>query len=339
MTITPAGAARPRIDAPEAVMDGLRLLRREPRTWLAWGAVSLAFSLLVSVSLLVVSGPAFTALANAGARPDPAVVGAAMLGALPGWLLTMVLSLVFYAVFYAAMNRALLRPAEGGWFHLRLGADELRQGLLFILLWLLFAALYLAVVIVAAVTIGVVGVVGAVSARGAVGSGSALVIGLLVGVLVLAMLLGMLFLFVWVGVRLSLASALTFDTGQVRVFGSWRLTKGVFWPLFGAYLLAFVIMALIGVATLVVSSGVALATGGLAAVSGNVLRADMSSVAAYFTPARLVQLLVGGAVYPPFLALLAGAPASAYAQIVQSGAAVPGGRFGDARAEVFGPVA
>ena len=147
-------------------------------------------------------------------------------------------------------------------------------------------------------------------------------------------MVGAFALFVWTGVRLSLASALTFDTGRVRLFGSWRLTRGVFWPLVGAYLLAFVIIALISVVLLVVSALVAVATGGGA---NAILHTDTRSLGAYFTAARVVQTLVSAAAFPAFLTLLAGTPACAYAQIVRSGAAVPGGRFGDARAEVFGP--
>ena len=116
MSVTqPPAVARPRMDAAEAAIEPLRWLSREPRTALVWAGVSLIFSLVVGVALIVVSGPAFAALASAGPRPAPSVMGAAMLGAAPGWLLTMALSLVLYAFFYAAVNRALLRPGEDGW--------------------------------------------------------------------------------------------------------------------------------------------------------------------------------------------------------------------------------
>lgn len=55
--------------------------------------------------------------------------------------------------------------------------------------------------------------------------------------MVLVSALGVFVFLIWLAVRLSLASPLTFDTRRVRVFGSFALTRGRFWSLLGAYLL------------------------------------------------------------------------------------------------------
>ena len=332
---TPAmvAAAPPRIEAVECASAGFRLMRREPRTWLAWAAISLVFYAAVGVASFAAIGPQMAAF-TPGARPDPAAMLAAFAHAAPTYTLIMLLSLALYAVFYAAVNRAVLRPQERAWRHLRLGADELRQLAVFLLLGLVLLACYIASVIVIAVFIAVGGVVAA-----AAGGGAKVGLAVLVGLLTVVAIVAEIAALVWIAVRLSLASPLTFDTGRVRLFGSWKLTRGVFWPLFGAYLLTFVFLALVAIGPLFVSGVIAAMTGGAGGMGGFLLRPDMTSPAAYFGPARIVSFVLGAAVFPLYLALLVGAPASAYAQIVGSGGYVAGSRVAGGRAEVFGPAA
>ena len=101
--------------------------------------------------------------------------------------------------------------------------------------------------------------------------------------------------YVYVMVRFSLASAMTFDTGKVSLLKSWRLTKGRFWPMFGAYLIAGILALVVGLLGLIVMYVAAL-LGGVDGLSF-IFRPDMSSLAAYFTPARLVYLALSGVVY------------------------------------------
>jgi hypothetical protein len=50
---------------------------------------------------------------------------------------------------------------------------------------------------------------------------------------------------IWVLVRLSLAGAITFSERRIHVSKSWELTRGRFWPLAWAYVLAFLLWLLL----------------------------------------------------------------------------------------------
>lgn len=329
-------AVRPRIEPAEAATAGFRLMRAEPRTWLAWAGVSVVFYAGVGVATLGAVGPQMAALKRTpGVTPDPTAVFAALGHAAPAYLLIAVLSLGFYAVFYAAVNRALLRPQEGGWFHLKLGADELRQLAVIVLQTLIVSGVYLGLTIVLIIFIGIGGALASQMGGGA----GTVAVAVLLGVLTFVGLLAEFAALVWLMVRLSLASALTFDTGRVRVFGSWRLTRGVFWPLLGAYLLTFVFLALVALGPLTVSTIFAAVTGAAGGAGGFLLQPDMSSAAAYFSPARIVSFALGAAVLPAYMSLLVGVSASAYAQILRTGGFATGSRVAAGGAEVFGPAA
>ena len=337
MSVTAGSAVlQPRIEAVEAATSGFRLMRAEPRTWLAWAGVSLVFYAIIGAATFGVVGPQMAALtATPGVQPDPTAVFTALGRAAPVYLLIALLSLGFYAVFYAAVNRALLRPQEGGWRHLRLGADELRQLAVIFLQTLIVLGAYVGMAIVLFVFIGVGGLLAGLAGGGAPRAGLAI----LVGLLALAGFLGEFAALVWLSVRLSLASALTFDTGRVRIFGSWKLTRGVFWPLVGAYLLTLVFLALVTLGPVVVSGVVAAMSGAVGGAGGFLLRPDMSSAAAYFGPARIVSFVLGAAVLPVYMSLLVGVAANAYAQILRTGGYAAGSRVALGGAEVFGPVA
>jgi hypothetical protein len=187
---------------------------------------------------------------------------------------------VLAAVFYAAMNRAVMRPAESRFGYLRLASDELRQlGLLAILIMLLIG-FYLAVLIVAAVVVGVL--------MAALGGGASAGASVLIAVLLPVVICALIFF----GVRLSLASPLTFATGRINVLGSWAMTRGRFWPLFGTYLIAFALGFVVRALTLGIAVlAVAILGGGVQSL-GPAFQADLTTVAANLAPSRLVYLAI-----------------------------------------------
>ena len=69
----------------------------------------------------------------------------------------------------------------------------------------------------------------------------------------LAGVAGVVALFAWIAVlifvpiRLSLAGPHTFADHRLRPFASWTMTKGRFWPMFGAYFLATVFALIVSI--------------------------------------------------------------------------------------------
>jgi hypothetical protein len=142
------------------------------------------------------------------------------------------------------------------------------------------------------------------------------------GVLVAILLPVLLCVFIYLGVRLSLASPITFASGRINVFGSWAMTRGRFWPLFGTYLIAFALGFVVTALTLGIAVlAVAILGGGVGAL-GPALQADLSTVAANLAPSRLLYLVISSigaalsapiTICPPaaiYMALTGGAPAS-----------------------------
>jgi hypothetical protein len=99
---------------------------------------------------------------------------------------------------------------------------------------------------------------------------------------------------IYLAVRLSFASSVTFDTGKITLFGSLPRTKGLFWPLLGAYLLAAVMSVIVILLIWTIVSAIGLIVSGDFQATGKMMRADTSSLQAYFTPAGVVQALFSG---------------------------------------------
>lgn len=298
--------------AADAAFTGFRVVWERPWAVLIWAVAQFAASLAINLFIAVSAGQAFAQMAQFGLQPpaDQQKVMTLFREIAPTYVVVLIAVLVLAAVFFAAMNRAVMRPAESRFGYLRLAADELRQLGLFVILLLLAFGFYLAVLIVAAF---VVGVLGALLGAGAqVGAG-----------VMLAILLPVLAcVFIFLGVRLSLASPLTFASGRINVFGSWAMTRRRFWPLFGTYLIAFALSLVVSALTLAIAVlAVAILGGGVQAL-GPAFQSDVSSVAAILTPSRLVYLAIsaiGAALTAPitmcppaaiYQSLTGGAPAA-----------------------------
>jgi hypothetical protein len=133
------------------------------------------------------------------------------------------------------------------------------------------------------------------------------------GPIILLALSPVVLLEVFLLLKFSLAPAQTIDTKSINIFGSWGLTKGHFGKVFLTYLLAAVIYCVIYAIALAIVLGVwtAMGAGGLQ----EIMRPDMTSVAAVFAAPRLVYFLIMGFAGAIGLALIASPGAALYQQI------------------------
>jgi hypothetical protein len=269
--------------ASDAAFTGFRVVAERPWAVGIWALLQFAISLGVSLFVAFSAGPAFTKLANLGLQPptqDPTVVLDLFRQVAPTYVVLLVSGLVLNAVLYAAMNRAVLRPQESRFGYLRLASDELRQLGLFAIFLGLGIIAYAIVIVVMAVVVVVVALAGG----GTDGAGFALALAIALP----AILCGAIYL----AVRLSLASPLTFDTRRIDPMAAWRLTRGRFWPLLGTYLIAFALSIVVVVLTFAIAAAAVAVIGGGIGALGPAFQSDMGTVAEVVTPTRLAYLAV-----------------------------------------------
>ena len=271
-----------KFSASDAAFVGFRLVREHPKTVAVWAVAMTVLSLAVSALTIKLAGPQlaeFMAM-NAQSNPSPEALLEMMGRLAPMMLFSLVYSLALYSVMLAALNRMILRPADGRNAFLRLGADEGRQALMLVLVNLLMLGVYICGVLVSAVLLAVGVAVG----------------GPVAGLLGLVGFVGLACLMIYIAVRLSFASAITFDTGKVSVVGSWAMTKGHVGSLLGAYLLAAVMAVIVYLLVMTIIAAVgAIVSGGISGLSG-LFEPDMSSLEAFFTPVGLVRAAFAGLV-------------------------------------------
>ena len=302
--------------ANEAAFEGFRIVRREPLTILAWGLVHLVVNAGSVVLFMPLMAPFLAATQAEQASPDMPHVMQMVEAMGRFYAIALPVGLIVAAVFTCAVYRAILRPQEKSFARLRLGGDELRMLGLWILMGLLWIACCIPVFAVLAIALGVVG---------ALTKGAGIAAGFLFVAVLYIVMLGLL---VWLGVRLSLAAPMTFVQQKVRLFSSWKLTKGRFWSLFGCYLLAFVFIVILGLVGLTIYGALSvMATGSISAAAQSMFRPDISSLQAYFSPSRSVYLVFAALLGAVYYAVGIAPAAAAFRALTETSP--------DRRAEVF----
>jgi hypothetical protein len=265
--------------AADAALTGFRIVAERPWAVAIWAALQFVVSLALALLVATTAGPAFTRLSEMGLQPtDPAAALQLMGQVAPTYFALLSASLVLYAVLFAAMNRAVLRPGDAAFGYLRLSGDELRQLGLFILLFAIAIGVYLALAIVA-VALGVVL---------AFATGPSTGVSLIVAILIPAVIAA----FAFVGVRLSLASPLAFDRHRIDLAAAWSMTRGRFWPMLGAYLIAFALSVVVLVLTLAIGVAVVAVVGGGVGALGAVMQPNLGDPTAVVNPVRLAYVAI-----------------------------------------------
>jgi hypothetical protein len=235
----------------DVAFEGFRLTRERPRAVVAWASCYLVFTFAVALVADLTLGARSQALLGdfQRAASDPAAFWAAAQKLAPFFLAGLPLSLAFQSIFTCAVYRAVLRPRDARTGYLRLGMDEVRMCVLNVILSLLWGAIIFAVLMV---TILAADTAGTTATSGMVLLGDAATLVMVGGGITVL-------------VRISLAGPITFAERRLRIFESWRLTRGSFWRLFWAYLLTFLLGIVVLLLMLLILNA---AAGVIAQVSG-----------------------------------------------------------------------
>jgi hypothetical protein len=188
--------------------------------------------------------------------------------------------------------------------------DEVRQiALFFVLLALLMLTVFLIVLVGGVVSALATGVLNAAGG----GQGLVYLVTLAIGLWVMGLV-------VFVVVRLSLALPMTFAQRRVRVFAAWRLTRGSFWRLTGAYFLALVLFVVVWLLAMIIFTAAAATIGALQGLDLSAalarFEADTSSIAAYFNVPTLIYALFTALISAIYYAVMVSPSALAYQVLI-----------------------
>lgn len=288
------------LTAGTMIEGAFRLVRERPVAVAMWGLLYLIATIIMALAMR----PFVEAqLATMGGDPQAAV---AAMGSTMGTVFLLQFGfLLLFVVLMTAAQRAVLRPEARASAYIRLGADEARI--------LGLTLLYIIGLYIAFLFLGIVAALFAAGAGAALGAWAAAVVGIVLFIAVLAVM-------VWLQVRLSLAFPLTILRRKFVIRESWRRTRGHFWPLFGGYLVIFVIvLVLLTVAGLVTSGSY---FGALLANANNpdaVRQAMMTQMEQQFgsiSPMTIIGWVVSAVAGAIMIALFGGSAASAAKALV-----------------------
>jgi hypothetical protein len=148
----------------------------------------------------------------------------------PALLLGLIAWLVFISI-ETAMHKNVFHGIDHGAFPLRFGKDELRVLLAQLVIFICVMLVY--VVGIFAITI--------IATMAAVAGANSSALGLIVGLHALAGFIAYVVILIRVAQGWAPAAAMSVRDNQQRIFEGWTIVKGRNWPLFGTYLVTFII--------------------------------------------------------------------------------------------------
>jgi hypothetical protein len=268
-----------KFSASEAALEGFRLTRERPGTIFGWGVVFAICIFLIGQVMLLSLDPQLVELSRHKPldQQDVEQISALLAESWPAFLLVLVLVVGLYSTLTGGIYRLVLRPGEKGFLHLRLGPDELRLTAVNLLLF----------------AIGMVCLTAELAAVAAANEQGGIAV---VAALVLPIVT------TWIGVRLSLATPMTFDLHRFAIRDSWRASRGKFWPLLGMIVLAAIFYVMVWLLISVIGAAlVALAGGAQALQDLSALRGPAIVMAALILFLQLIlQVIQVVMLYAPF---------------------------------------
>jgi hypothetical protein len=268
-----------KFSASEAALEGFRLTRERPGSIFGWGVVCAVSMFAIGQVMLASLDPQLVALTRKRElTPDDLErVSEVLAQSWPAFLLVLILVTALYSTLMGGIFRLVLRPQERGFLHLRFGRDELRLTAVNLLLFALgmvcltaeFAA------------------VAAAQQTGGVAVVPALVLPLVT---------------VWLGVRLSLVTPMTFDQRRFAIGPAWRVSRGKFWPLFGMIVLAVIFYMMVWLLISVIGAALIGLAGGRAALSDirGLAGPAIVGMALYVFLQLVLQVIQVVMIYAPF---------------------------------------
>lgn len=239
----------------DAMLSGSRVLRREPAVLLLWSLVGLVFGVIDQLVAV------YAEVHRGGAPGGLWIAPMAGLG-------RSVVAVVGIAIFSAAVYRAVLRSEGGAPGRMRIGADEVRLTLV----WLLQGLLLLVLTIAAMIS--------AFAVSTLIFKDEAMLAAIVNGVVILGAFGAWLVLLV----RLSLAAPMALAEGRWSGPAAWRLTKGRGWKILAVHL---PLLLGVGLVFSVSRTLYLLALSATGVDLASMFTAKARSVAEVFAPARL----------------------------------------------------
>jgi hypothetical protein len=218
--------------ASDAALEGFHLIRRRWRVVLGWAGFNLLALIMIIVLSAILSVVAAAVGGGGGAAKNPTLAAAGLIVA--------VTTLFAQAIIAVGVLRLEMRPQEPAFMHLRLGPDELRL----VIVWL--------------VTLTGAWVVGWLAAlvEHALGLSGAWLELLALGFVI------------YLGLRFSLTPPVTFAERKIDFTRSWRLTRGRAWGLLGMAALSACLIGLVMMTVFAALAVIAVLVGGLGALGG-----------------------------------------------------------------------
>jgi hypothetical protein len=297
-----------------AVGSGFALVGRRPLSVVSWGFfIYLTIFILFGLGVAIVGLPALSqlgALGNSQADPTAAsrVVLEMFVALWPAMVLVMIGSIVVSVMVQGAVFRSILEPDQKAFFSLRFGASEVAL----LLLILLYIPIFIAVWLVSAIVVGGL-IFAAHQIQGFLGGFIAFI-----GIVAYGLA------FMWFALRFSLAAPMTFADRRVRFLGSWTLTQGQGWRLFGLAWLLVLVWFAVSIGYSIVSTIINLMFTGaamssiLASSGGSAAASDPSVLFAHWPLLLLAYLptfILGAAFNGVFQAIAQGPWAEVYREM------------------------